>query len=285
MNVQQEHDADLKNVVKQTYGQIAVKNRENASASCCTGASCSTTDVFKEDGYEQLEGYTPVADYGLGCGLPTKFAGLTPGQTVVDLGSGAGNDAFVARAEVGEQGKVIGIDFTPEMIEAAQANAAKLGFDNVEFRQGDIEETPLDDNLADVVVSNCVLNLVPDKRKAFTEMWRILQPGGHFSVSDIVTLSDLPQEILKAAELYTGCISGAQHIDAYMENIRQRGFTDIHIMKQTEIRLPKELLSETMTSEQFADFEAREPHLASVTVFGRKPRQSSCCDPQCCSEE
>ena len=190
-----ENAENLKEIVKEKYGSIADQSREQNASSCC-GASCGcdTLDasIMAED-YSKLKGYVPDADLGLGCGLPTEFALIKEGDTVVDLGSGAGNDAFVARSIAGANGKVIGIDMTEKMISKARTNAEKLGFNNVEFRLGDIEDMPLSDAIADVVVSNCVLNLVPDKVKAFAEVFRVLKPGGHFSVSDIVLEGDFPK--------------------------------------------------------------------------------------------
>lgn len=201
--------------------------------SCCgVGASCYEPgdtekmiefSVFADD-YSNLKGYNEAADLGLGCGLPTEFAKIQKGQTVVDLGSGAGNDCFVARAETGETGQVIGLDFTPEMIDKARTNAKKLGFSNVRFIYGDIEAIPLEDNVADVVVSNCVMNLVPSKEKAYAETYRILKPGGHFSISDIVIEGELPEELKKAAEMYAGCVSGAIQKDDYLSIITKSGF-------------------------------------------------------------
>src|SRR3990170_8520325 len=194
----QETSEQLKSIVKEKYSTIALQSKEANASSCC-GASCgcSTIDaeIMAED-YSNVSGYQSDADLGLGCGLPTEFAQIKEGDTVIDLGSGAGNDAFVARSIVGEKGKVIGIDFTEKMIEKARINVEKLGFNNVEFRYGDIENIPVVDNTAHVVVSNCVLNLVPDKSKAFSETFRILKPGGHFSVSDIVLDGELPEALL-----------------------------------------------------------------------------------------
>src|ERR1051325_2836216 len=170
-----ENSEEMKELVKQKYSQIALQDKEVNQSSCC-GAGCCSTEVYNimSDDYTSLEGYNPDADLGLGCGLPTQFAKIKKGDVVIDMGSGAGNDAFIARHETGETGKVIGIDFTPAMIEKARANAEKLGFNNVEFRQGDIEKMPVGGNLADVIVSNCVLNLVPDKDRVFKEIYRVL---------------------------------------------------------------------------------------------------------------
>src|ERR1700759_3103167 len=169
---------ELKEIVKQKYSEIALQDKEQNQSSCC-GSGCCSTEVYNimSDDYTQLEGYNPDADLGLGCGLPTQFAKIKKGDVVIDLGSGAGNDAFIARNETGETGKVIGIDFTAAMIEKARSNAEKLGLHNVEFRKGDIENMPVAENLADVIISNCVLNLVPNKIGVFKEIYRVLKPG------------------------------------------------------------------------------------------------------------
>ena len=183
------------------------------------------------DDYTNLEGYNPDADLGLGCGLPTQFAQIKKGDVVIDLGSGAGNDCFIARSETGETGKVIGIDFTDAMIEKARANAEKLGFHNVEFRKGDIEKMPVTSNTADVIVSNCVLNLVPNKDGVFKEIKRVLKPGGHFSISDIVLVGPFLPKSREAAEMYAGCVSGAIQKQAYLELIEINGFQQYHDSK------------------------------------------------------
>jgi SAM-dependent methyltransferase len=233
------------------------------------------------DDYTQLKGYVANADLGLGCGLPTEFAKIKAGDTVVDLGSGAGNDAFVARSIVGETGKVIGIDFTDKMIEKARANARALNFTNVEFRQGDIENMPLAGNSADVVVSNCVLNLVPDKKLAFAETFRVLKKGGHFSVSDIVLVGDLPEGLQKNAEMYAGCVSGAIQKDEYVKIIKEAGFTNITLQKEKRISLPDEILKEYLTPEAMADFKTGSTGIFSITVYAEKP--DACCSPGCCN--
>ena len=193
---------ELKQIVKEKYGKIADQSKESNESSCCgaTG-SCSTIDYsVMADDYTHLKGYVADANLGLGCGLPTEFAQIKEGDTVIDLGSGAGNDCFIARAIAGEKGKIIGIDFTEKMIEKAKANAAKLSYKNVEFRQGDIENMPVAGNVADVVVSNCVLNLVPNKQQAFTEIFRVLKIAGHFSVSDIVLVGELAYSTASLAQ-------------------------------------------------------------------------------------
>lgn len=206
-----QNNQQLKEIVKEKYGEIASQSRSQNLSSCCGATSCCGDDVYNimADDYSRLEGYNPDADLGLGCGLPTEFAKLKEGDTVIDLGSGAGNDAFVARRIVGDKGKVIGIDFTDKMVARARENAEKLQYNNVEFRLGDIEDMPVTSNKADVIVSNCVLNLVPNKHKVFSEIFRVLKPGAHFSISDIVLEGALPAKWKEVAELYAGCVSGA----------------------------------------------------------------------------
>jgi len=280
----------LKEIVKEKYGEIADQSREENATSCC-GASCGcgTVDaaIMAED-YTKLHGYVADADLGLGCGLPTEFAPIKPGDTVVDLGSGAGNDAFVARSIVGENGKVIGIDMTEKMIAKARINAEKLGFNNVEFRFGDIENMPLSDTVADVVVSNCVLNLVPDKVKAFAETFRILKPGGHFSVSDIVLEGELPKGFRQSAELYAGCISGAIQKDHYLKIIADAGFENIQIKKDRKITVPDDILFTYLDSVEIEKYKSHKLGIYSITVYAEKPtehaqkKKEPCCAPGCC---
>src|SRR5258706_1393171 len=259
----------LKELVKEKYSLIADQSKEANETSCCgTGCGCSTVDyaVMAED-YSKLNGYSPDADLRLGCGLPTEFALIKEGDTVVDLGSGAGNDCFVARSIAGESGKIIGIDFTDKMIEKARINADKLGYKNVEFRQGDIENLPLAGGVADVVVSNCVLNLVPDKKRAFAETFRVLKKGGHFSVSDIVLVGDLPEGLKKNAEMYVGCVAGAIQKDEYLSIIKEAGFKEIKIRKEKRIELPAEILKEYLSEKEIVDFAKGESGIFSVTAY------------------
>lgn len=271
----------LKELVKQKYSEIASQPLEMNLSSCCGSGGCST-EVYNimSDDYSQLEGYNPDADLGLGCGLPTQFAKIRPGNTVIDLGSGAGNDCFIARREVGESGKVIGIDFTPAMIDRARANADKLGYNNVEFRQGDIEKMPVGGNVADVVVSNCVLNLVPDKDAVIKEIFRVLKPGGHFSISDIVLEGQLPEKLQAAAEMYAGCVSGAIQKEAYLALITQNKFTNITVQKEKAIIIPDDILSGYLSPDEIAQFKNSENGIYSITVYAEKP--AACCAPGCC---
>ena len=217
-----------------------------------------------------MKGYHPDADLGLGCGIPTQFALIKEGDSVLDLGSGAGNDCFVARAIVGETGKVTGIDFTDAMLEKAQKNVAKLGFSNVEFVKGDIEKMPLADNQFDVIVSNCVLNLVPDKTRAFSEIMRVLKPGGHFCVSDVVTKGELPQKLQKDAEMYAGCVSGAIDMDQYVSIIREQGFRNIEIHKQKDVQIPEDILKNYLNTQELEAFSNAEIGIYSITISAKK---------------
>lgn len=274
----------LKAIVKQKYSEIALQDKETNAASCCGSGSCST-EVYNimTDDYSGMQGYNPDADLGLGCGLPTQFAQIKKGDVVIDLGSGAGNDAFIARAETGDSGKVIGIDFTPAMIEKARANADKLGFNNVEFRQGDIEHMPVTADTADVIVSNCVLNLVPNKDAVLKEVFRVLKPGGHFSISDIVLQGNLPPAIQEAAEMYAGCVSGAIDQSLYLQLISDNGFKNITVQKSKPIIVPDDILLKYLTAEEILQFRNSSTGIYSITVYAEKPVQTACCQPGCCN--
>ncbi|MDP3682818.1 MAG: arsenite methyltransferase [Ignavibacteria bacterium] len=263
---------EIKEIVKEKYGEIAKQ-----SSSCCGPTSCCGTADGKivgytvmKDEYTHLDGYVADADLGLGCGLPTEFAAIKKGDVVVDLGSGAGNDVFVARAITGDEGKVIGIDMTKEMIDKANANNAKLGFKNVEFRLGDIEAMPLNNSIADVVVSNCVLNLVPNKQKAFAEIYRVLKTGGHFCVSDIVIKGELPENLIKSAEMYAGCVAGAIQQDDYLNIISTTGFTNTEIKKTKVIDLPDEILREYLSEAELTAYRQSGVGIFSITVTANK---------------
>jgi len=275
-------DEQLKEIVRQKYSEIALQDKETNQASCCGAGGCST-EVYNimSDDYTTMEGYNPDADLGLGCGLPTQFAIIKKGDTVIDLGSGAGNDCFVARAETGAEGKVIGIDFTTAMIDKARANAEKLGFNNVEFRQGDIEKMPVTANTADVIVSNCVLNLVPNKNNVFKEIFRVLKPGGHFSISDVVLVGNLPEALRKDAEMYAGCVSGAIQKEVYLELIHANGFSNVTLQKEKAIVIPDDILINYLSAAEIASFKAGNTGIFSITVFAEKPK--ACCGPDCCN--
>jgi arsenite methyltransferase len=275
---------ELKNLVKEKYAEIALANKESNQSSCCGAGGCST-EVYNimTDDYTSMKGYNADADLGLGCGLPTEFAAIRPGDVVVDLGSGAGNDCFVARHETGADGRVIGIDFTPAMVEKARRNASSLGYSNVEFRLGDIENLPVTGKMADVVVSNCVLNLVPDKAKAFAEIFRVLKAGGHFSISDIVLDGSIPDHIQSAAEMYAGCVSGAMQRADYLKIIEEIGFENITIQKSKPIVIPDDILKLYLLNEnELNDYKSKASPITSITVFARKPK---CCGPEssCCN--
>jgi len=267
-----EEKKEIKEVVKEKYSIIATQSKEENENSCCGVDGCCTVDyaVFAED-YTQIKGYNPEADLGLGCGLPTEFALIKEGNVVVDLGSGAGNDCFIARELVGEKGKVLGLDMTEVMIEKARNNTQKLGFNNVEFKLGEIEEMPIENNFADVVVSNCVLNLVPNKVKAISETYRILKPGGHFSISDVVLNNNLPEGLKQDAEMYAGCVSGAILKDDYLNIIKQSGFTNITVQKEKLIILPDDILSKYLNENEMVAYKKTGSSILSVTVYAEKP--------------
>lgn len=298
----------LKEVVRQKYGAIAeqpsvgpAENTGCGPTSCCDSSTASNVPIVMAQEYDELYGYVADADLGLGCGLPTQFAQIKPGNVVVDLGSGAGNDCFVARAETGDTGRVIGLDMTPAMIDRARQNTKALGFSNVEFVYGDIEDMPLPGNLADVVVSNCVMNLVPDKQKAFSETYRILRPGGHLSISDIVLKGDLPTGLQRDAEMYVGCVSGAIPKQDYLQLVQDAGFTAITVQKEREISLPDDVLQNYLSPAEIADYRQQDKGIYSVTVYAEKPTRTgapveltqtenitpntggSCCGPECCN--
>ncbi|MBK8819631.1 MAG: arsenite methyltransferase [Saprospiraceae bacterium] len=274
-------EEEIKDLVRQKYSEIALQDKESNAASCCGAGGCST-EVYNimSESYETLDGYNKDADLGLGCGLPTEFAGIKKGQTVIDLGSGAGNDCFVAHAETGETGKVIGIDFTPAMVDKARINAEKLGFNNVEFRLGDIENMPVSDAVADVVVSNCVLNLLPNKEKIFNEIYRVLKADGHFSISDIVLNGQLPEKIKDAAEMYAGCVAGAINKEKYLGYIKKAGFQNVVLQKEKNIFIPDDILNLYLSLEEIATYRQSPDTIQSITVYGEKVK--SCCAPGCC---
>lgn len=260
---------EIKKVVQEKYSLIA--KQANATSCCDTSGCCSSTDYTTfNDSYNHLDGYHPDADLSLGCGIPTQFANIREGDHVLDLGSGAGNDCFVARAIVGETGQVTGLDFTEAMLTKANENLQKLGYTNVSFVQGDIEAMPLADALFDVVVSNCVLNLVPDKPKAFAEIMRVIKPGGHFCVSDVVIKGVLPDKLRKDAEMYAGCVSGAITQAEYMQVIESTGFTNITLHKEKEIVIPTDILENYINQEEMKAFQSGETGIYSITVSGYK---------------
>jgi arsenite methyltransferase len=282
------NETDIKELVKEKYSEIVSQKRSNNLSSCCGATLCCGDDAYTimADNYSNLEGYNPDADLGLGCGLPTEFAKIKEGDTLIDLGSGAGNDAFIARKLVGEKGKVIGIDFTEAMIKKSRENSEKLGLNNVEFRFGDIENMPVTSNKADVIVSNCVLNLVPNKHKVMSEVYRVLKPGGHFSISDIVLDGELPGKWKEIAALYAGCISGAIQKKEYLQIIEEAGFKNIIVQKEKTIVIPDDILKNYLSEKEIDEYKKENVKIVSVTIYADKPAKDdrNCCEPNsgCC---
>lgn len=272
MNNDKWNQAQLKEKIREKYAAIARDNDISSQGECGCGSDCCETDssaytMINED-YSKLEGYAPDADLHLGCGVPTEYAGIGEGDTILDLGSGAGNDIFVARTLTGKNGYLIGVDMTEDMVVKARRNTEKLGYENIDFRLGEIEDIPVEDASVDVIISNCVLNLVPDKIRAFQEMYRVLKPGAHFCVSDIVVRGDLPEKIRSAAELYAGCVAGAIDQDEYINLLKETGFHNIKTPKKRIIELPDELLSDYITDDEIRAFRESGSSLVSVTITG-----------------
>lgn len=274
-------EKEIKEMVRLKYSEIALQNKIKNESSCCgSGTVSKEVHTIMSEEYDALRGYNPDADLGLGCGLPTQFAKIKKGDTVIDLGSGAGNDCFVAREEAGVGGKVIGVDFSEAMIDKARVNAENLGYNNVEFRQGDIEEMPVRSNTADVIVSNCVLNLVPNKQAVFADIFRVLKPGGHFSISDIVLTGDLPEKIKSAAEMYAGCVASAIHKEEYLNYISQVGFKNMTIQKSKPIIVPDDILKDYLNEQEIMAYKAKPTVIHSITVYAEKGLavpDSACC--------
>ncbi len=266
-----EDSIDLKELVKQRYNDLALLS-DNKQKCCCNplapaAPSTKVYTIMSED-YTKLKGYEPDADLGVGCGLPTQYARIKKGDTVIDLGSGAGNDCFIAREECGETGQIIGVDFAEKMIEKARKNAKKRDYSNVKFIQSDIENIPLPDQTADVVVSNCVLNLLPQKTKIFKEIYRLLKINGHFCVSDIVLDGFFPKEFTDNASLYAGCIASAIQQQDYMNEIKKANFKDIKIERSKTVNIPDEVLEEHLDKNTIAKYKAGNVGIYSITVTG-----------------
>jgi SAM-dependent methyltransferase len=257
----------LKNIVKEKYAHIAMAS-EKKSCGCC-GDKESDFSVLSLD-YQGVKGYMEDADLRLGCGIPTEHAGITAGDRVLDLGAGAGNDCFVARSLVGDSGWVTGLDFTDEMLQKARRNNEKMGYQNVEFVKGDIEQIPLPDNSYDVIISNCVLNLVPDKMKAYAEIMRLLKPGGHFCVSDIVLQGKLPDDLKEVASLYAGCVSGALQKEEYLQIIEKNGFSNIEVKSEQLNNVPDVYLLLHVSQDAVDAYHASGAGIYSITVVGFK---------------
>ena len=282
MESENKNSQKLKDLVREKYSEIAEKSDRGDVPDCCGPAGCceSTTgkqtvagtyfDIMAES-YEGLEGHLSDADLSLGCGLPVAFAGLKPSQSVLDLGSGAGNDIFIARSIVGDRGRLTGLDFSEAMTRKARANAEKMGYDNIYFITGDIEDMPLETGGFDVVLSNCVLNLVPDKKSAFSEIFRVLKSGGLFSISDIVLEGSIPESIQEAAEAYVGCVSGAMQKEEYLEIVRAGGFSDVTIRKEREIVIPQEWFVQLLGEQQATTLDSLSFRVLSITLNGKKP--------------
>ena len=256
----------IKETVRTKYDEIA---RKGERAGCACGCGPESITMIGDE-YTDIAGYVPEADLGLGCGVPTELAGISEGDTVLDLGSGAGLDAFVARSIVGERGRVIGVDMTESMVAKARENAANMGYENVVFELGDIEDLPVESDSVDVVISNCVLNLVPEKERAFVEMYRVLRPGAHFCVSDIVTRGRLPESVRQSAELYAGCVAGATEIDLYLGLIHEAGFADVEVLREKTIDVPAEIIEQEASAADVDAFRKDGGAVVSVTVRGRK---------------
>lgn len=266
---------ELKQIVKDKYTVIAEQAKEANASSCCGATSVCCGDDLNysviADDYSGREGYVADADLALGCGIPTDHAGIRPGMTVLDLGSGAGNDVFIAAAEVGPEGHVIGVDMTEAMIAKANENKAKLGIAHVDFRLGEIEALPVDDASIDVIISNCVLNLVPDKTKAFAEMYRVLRPGGSFTVSDVVVDGVMPERLREVATLYAGCVSGSDDREVYLGRIRDTGFGDVTVLTEKPIVIPEDVLDRVLRAFPEERLAVNDARLVSVTVRAVKP--------------
>jgi arsenite methyltransferase len=263
------NEIEIKNLVKDRYGKIALNNI--SSCGCCSSVPEEQVYTIMQDKYDNKAGYMPDADLGLGCGIPTDFANIKQGEIVLDLGSGAGNDVFIARSFTGESGKVIGLDMTQEMINKANENLSRTGFKNIEFILGEIENIPLESNYIDIIISNCVLNLVPDKVKAFAELYRVLKPGGRFCISDVVMVGTLPEKLQEAAKLYVGCVAGALQMDAYLNIIKIQGFKNVSVNKQKVIDIPTLILSEYLSDDEIAEFIKSKSRIYSITVSAEKP--------------
>jgi arsenite methyltransferase len=272
------NDQELKNAVKESYSRVAKNASPCCSSSCC--GSAKPQQISKKVGYtdEQIEAVPEGSNLGLGCGNPIAFASLKEGEIVLDLGSGAGFDCFLASKIVGSRGKVIGVDMTEEMVARARANAFKGAYSNVEFRFGEIEALPIEDNSVDVIISNCVINLVPDKEKAFQEAFRVLRPGGRLMVSDIVLLKGLPNFVKQSIKAYVGCIAGALPKDKYLDAVRSAGFKDVSVVQESIF--PLDCMTNDPTGQAILkslegsaeEIKKVEGCISSVKVSGFKPK-------------
>jgi len=265
----QENDT-IRSQVRTAYAKVA-----NGASGCSVGCCGTTGTGSMSMGYsaEELAAAPEGADLGLGCGNPQAIAALRSGETVLDLGSGGGFDCFLAAKRVGRTGKVIGVDMTPEMITKARGNARKVEAPNVEFRLGEIEHLPVADDCVDVILSNCVINLSPDKGAVFREAFRVLKPGGRLAISDVVALKDMPNELLRNIEAMTGCVSGSAKVADLETMLREAGFDDVRIVARPESGA---IIAQCMPG--------AEDYVASATIEGRKPGgEAPCCGPTCCA--
>jgi len=265
---------EIREIVREGYAEIAQKG-----SSCCSQPALAE-DISRKIGYsdEELGSVPQGANLGLGCGNPVALASLAEGETVLDLGSGAGFDSFLAANKVGLSGKIIGVDMTPEMIDKARANAQEGGYKNVEFRLGEIENIPAADNSVDVIISNCVINLSPDKKRVFSEAFRVLKHGGRLMVSDVVLLKELPNFIRESVAAYVGCISGALMKDDYLETIGEAGFQEVQVLDETLFPIDciandptvKAIINKVKATKE--DIKNIENSVASIKVQGIKPK-------------
>jgi arsenite methyltransferase len=268
-----ELDAEqVKDAVREHYGKVAELDGPGCAPGCCGSGPGSSLKLGYSE--QDLAGVPEGADLGLGCGNPQAIADLRPGETVVDLGSGAGFDCFLAAKRVGRSGKVIGVDMTASMVSKARNNAKKAGIDGVEFRLGEIEHLPVADATADVILSNCVINLVPDKTAAFREAWRVLKPGGRLAISDVVAIAPLPDALQAKVAALTGCVSGASSAADLEAALAKVGFTDVRIDVKPGSR---EFIRDWMPGSGSEDY------IASAAIEAKKPSGKSCCGPSCCA--
>jgi SAM-dependent methyltransferase len=263
---------DVRAVVREHYGNIA----RGASTGCAPGCCSSVGTAAGTLGYtaDQTGAVPDGADLGLGCGNPTAIASLRDGETVLDLGAGGGFDCFIAARQVGPRGQVIGVDMTADMVARARDNARKVNATNVDFRLGEIEHLPVADASADVILSNCVINLVPDKKAAFKEAWRVLKPGGRLAISDVVAMTPLPAALQATVAALTGCVSGASSVDDLRTSLVDAGFAEVRIDVKPGSR---EFIRDWMPGSGSEDY------IASAAIEALKPKDQACCGPTCCA--
>jgi SAM-dependent methyltransferase len=270
----EQNNDEIRGAVREHYGSVA---KDDSSGCCAPGCCGARADASLKLGYTEadLAAVPDGANMGLGCGNPQAIAALRPGETVLDLGAGGGFDCFLAAKQVGETGRVIGVDMTADMVSKARANAAKLGAKNVEFRLGEIEYLPVADNTVDVILSNCVINLSPDKGAVFRDAFRVLRAGGRLAISDVVTTAEMPQFLQDQVAAFTGCIAGAASVETIQQLLRSAGFQDIHVEVKPESR---EFIRDWMPAT------GAENYVASASIQAIKPREKKpCCGPECCS--